>query len=658
MNKKKIIIISIVGIVIITLTLIGLTYGYYLTRIQGNTNDKSISINMSYLELTYSDGNGTIEATNIIPGETITSKTFTVTNTGTDKISNYVIYLDDVINTFVDKSDLLLTLTCTSDKNSCNGTKIEYPSNNTVLITNDIEKDETQSYELKVEFLETNDDQNDNMNKKLSGNIVIKDIKSLDKTLNSINGTNNIKIDNASLINNYRIYGNSTQGTNLIPSTVSDLSNWTANSNNYYYYLDDYIENSSKVTVSFKHKLYDKTGTNLDYIGYFYLLSSTDDWQSYTREYIFIQNTTLNGFEYTLEKQEGKRYSLFWFGVSDIYANIYDIEVKDTPTLTTVSEISSVGDLVTDTSDVNYGKYKIPLEITGKNLWDEDKTENNKWVSAEKPYPIIVGNGAKIMRISAKEGDTYTFSAEWENQSANNIIVVSCRDKNDVALNRIVKNNVLSGTISVTAPSGTDSIVFARFMEIPKNIQIEKGLNFTSYEAFNKITNNIYLDEPLRKVGNYSDYIDFKSQKVIRNVYEGVLDGTESWTLGGTSTNDYQTFYTRKYLNKVLNGDRNCLSDKFNNVTNISIWTGTSPYLIQTGLNDRVCYVTLPKTIASSITEAKQFFSENNSKYYFILSTPTSSNINLPNILPDDKTKIININTETSPSNVLVEYLD
>lgn len=653
MNKRQVIIISIVGIVIITLTLIGLTYGYYLTRIQGNTNDKSISINMSYLELTYSDGNGTIEATNIIPGETITSKTFTVTNTGTDKISNYVIYLDDVINTFADKSDLLLTLTCTSDKNSCNGTKIEYPSNNTVLITNDIEKDETQSYELKVEFLETNDDQNDNMNKKLSGNIVIKDIKSLDKALNSINGTNNIKIDNASLINNYRIYGNSTQGTNLIPSTVSDLSNWTANSNNYYYYLDDYIGNSSKVTVSFKHKLYDKTGTNLDYIGYFYLLSSTDDWQSYTREYIFIQNTTLNGFEYTLEKQEGKRYSLFWFGVSDIYANIYDIEVKDTPTPTTVSEISSVGDLVTDTSDVNYGKYKIPLEITGKNKFNLNAVELND-------VGEIIDNGIKWTKSGSVDikmsAGKYTIS--FKNEGTGSIYLRNGKVNNGYIL--MLKNTDTYKTFNFT--SSVDGYLrFSCFNagQTLTNIQIEENTEVTDYEEYQEpITNNIYLDEPLRKVGNYSDYIDFKSQKVIRNVYEGVLDGTESWTLGGTSTNDYQTFYTRKYLNKALNGDRNCLSDKFSNVTSISIWTGTSPYLIQTGLNDRVCYVTLPKTIASSITEAKQFFSENNSKYYFILSTPTSSNINLPNIFPDDKTKIININTTTSPSNILVEYLN
>lgn len=86
MTLKNKIVISITGIVLVLLILIGLTYGYYLTRISGNTSDKSISIDLANLELTYSDGNGLIEAKNIIPGETIATKTFTVKNTGNAKI--------------------------------------------------------------------------------------------------------------------------------------------------------------------------------------------------------------------------------------------------------------------------------------------------------------------------------------------------------------------------------------------------------------------------------------------------------------------------------------------------------------------------------------------------------------------------------------------
>ena len=56
MNRKQKIIVSVTGIFIVLLILVGLTYAYFLTRIQGNTNTKSISVTTADLKLTYGDG--------------------------------------------------------------------------------------------------------------------------------------------------------------------------------------------------------------------------------------------------------------------------------------------------------------------------------------------------------------------------------------------------------------------------------------------------------------------------------------------------------------------------------------------------------------------------------------------------------------------------
>ena len=56
MSKKAKIIVSISGIVLVMLILVGLTYAYFLTRIQGNTNSKSISVTTADLKLVYNDG--------------------------------------------------------------------------------------------------------------------------------------------------------------------------------------------------------------------------------------------------------------------------------------------------------------------------------------------------------------------------------------------------------------------------------------------------------------------------------------------------------------------------------------------------------------------------------------------------------------------------
>ena len=174
MNRKQRIIVSVVGISIVLLTLLGLTYAYFLTRIQGNTNDKSISVTTADLKLTYSDGNGDITATNILPGETIDTKTFTVKNEGNAKVDNYAVYLEEVINELSRNTDMVYTLTCTSDKGSCSGvSETTFPKLAGILVTNSIDVGETQSYELKVDYKEMGVDQSEDMGKKISARVQI-----------------------------------------------------------------------------------------------------------------------------------------------------------------------------------------------------------------------------------------------------------------------------------------------------------------------------------------------------------------------------------------------------------------------------------------------------------------------------------------------------
>ena len=65
MNRKQKNIVSVVEIAIVLLALLGLTYAYFLTRIQGNTNTKSISVTTANLKLEYSDNKDVITGTNM-----------------------------------------------------------------------------------------------------------------------------------------------------------------------------------------------------------------------------------------------------------------------------------------------------------------------------------------------------------------------------------------------------------------------------------------------------------------------------------------------------------------------------------------------------------------------------------------------------------------
>ncbi|MBO5413371.1 MAG: hypothetical protein J6A29_03605, partial [Clostridia bacterium] len=195
MNRRQKIIVSVTGIFLVLLILVGLTYAYFLTQIQGNDKSKSISVSTANLALVYRDGNGVIEPdTEIMPGTTIDSKTFTVTNEGNDT-TEYVVVIEDVVVTSVstgtsttfESNDFVYTLSCKSYENygeatqaesgTCNGvdTQATFPIKGGILIGNSAEVGKTHSYTLTVTYKETGVDQSADMNKTLTAKVNIKD---------------------------------------------------------------------------------------------------------------------------------------------------------------------------------------------------------------------------------------------------------------------------------------------------------------------------------------------------------------------------------------------------------------------------------------------------------------------------------------------------
>ena len=176
MNRKQKIIVSVVGITIVLLALLGLTYAYFLTRIQGNTNEKSINVTTADLKLVYGDGSdGVIGGENILPSDTVYTKTFTVKNEGNANVE-YGVYLIDVINTFERLDDIKYTLNCTTDGTiTCNEvtTETTFPSGIKQLITNEIEPKKTHTYTFKFTYKDTNTDQSIDMGKVLQAKLQI-----------------------------------------------------------------------------------------------------------------------------------------------------------------------------------------------------------------------------------------------------------------------------------------------------------------------------------------------------------------------------------------------------------------------------------------------------------------------------------------------------
>ena len=177
-NITKLSIITIISL--FTLAVIGLSYAYFSTEITGE--GKYVTLDTATLKLKYTD-NTVLSLDNAIPGDSVT-KTFTVENIGTKKVS-YNIVWNNLINT-INNYDLQLDMKCKSYKNYNTTNQVEegkcdsfykaVPYTETSISkdikrNNEIDIGITHEYTVTITFKNRPYLQNDNLNKSFSGKI-------------------------------------------------------------------------------------------------------------------------------------------------------------------------------------------------------------------------------------------------------------------------------------------------------------------------------------------------------------------------------------------------------------------------------------------------------------------------------------------------------
>ena len=180
--KKKYIMKTILVTFVITLSLavIGFSYAYFSTEITGE--GKYVTLDTGDLRLKYTD-NTVLSLDNALPGDSVT-KTFTVENIGTKKVS-YNIVWNNLINT-INNYDLHLDMKCKSYKNYNTTNQVEegecdsfykaVPYTETSISkdikrNNEIDVGITHEYTITITFKNRSYNQKDNLNKQFSGKI-------------------------------------------------------------------------------------------------------------------------------------------------------------------------------------------------------------------------------------------------------------------------------------------------------------------------------------------------------------------------------------------------------------------------------------------------------------------------------------------------------
>lgn len=386
------------------------------------------------------------------------------------------------------------------------------------------------------------------------------------------------------------------------------------------------------------------------------VVSDTEYIQTETTKYRVIRIPNLKAGTYTITVRFNNNLNVYWLRyliVEELIPITTDREsFKFTTTQdglvafnfrTTTSENFSDNDYTVQlekgsiaTDYEPYG-YKVPVKVSSKNKWDK---ENEFIAPLNVMKDSVILDPSKTYTVSFDVSPDYTYNTRT--------FLVSLR-KAGYGKRNLWTDEMIPGARCIDVFTDMDLVRFNISSQtlaagMISNIQIEEGNSATSYTPyFEPHTENIYLDEPLHKIDDYADYIDFKNKKVVRNVGEYIGNATEWNTSGsGTISKRYSTItgYFGTFNNpiaplcNIFKGIKTSISNDVTYVCNIQP-NGTG--FIRIGINE-------DKNII------------NNMIMYYPLTTPTEESIELPDIPLQQGDNIISVETKIQPSKGELEY--
>lgn len=202
-----------------------------------------------------------------------------------------------------------------------------------------------------------------------------------------------------------------------------------------------------------------------------------------------------------------------------------------------------------------------------------------------------------------------------------------------------------------------------------ENIYVSEVDEFEPFNKYkipvkvNDVTTNIYLDEPLRGIDDYFDYIDFAKQSVVRQVKKIEFTGEEQFYVLNSNPYPY-TYYVLGDLGLVVNDM--ALSSHFALQTNFSYAVaGSNVFRVLNSTSNnqsRIVFRIVDETgSVTDVSKIKTLFNDaysagNPYTFYYVSSEEEEKYINLPTINIVNGTNQINVNTTLQPSGVYLEY--
>ena len=333
--------------------------------------------------------------------------------------------------------------------------------------------------------------------------------------------------------------------------------------------------------------------------------------------------------------------------------------------------------------------YKIPIKVSGKNLfnaplWETSVTGNGITVEYLESEDCFLLNGTatstnsvagKYINIPSVPGTSYVLSAKYvsgsidrTNGSGGKYAVAYFGNADTINTTNNwhsihLQNQDVTGSVKVNNKNYITRFWFyvsqgVTFDNYKVKIQLEEGSTATDYVPYvEPKTYNIYLDEPLRKIGNYADSIDYASGKIIRNI--GIKNLSEIKSLGGW--NDKTTYWygyfslldDAKAISelKIMCDKFECKYPRNSNIAETYLSNDTASY-------PKVIYYSIVKTECPEVSSQSKMLTwlkNTNANIHYVLATPIEETIDLPEITVSSLYTNYEILTNVEPSSFTSE---
>lgn len=325
------------------------------------------------------------------------------------------------------------------------------------------------------------------------------------------------------------------------------------------------------------------------------------------------------------------------------------------------------GDIVLDGT---IGKSLKSWSITGNTVQNGTPSPDNPveiQSVGERTKNLFDKNDATVPGYIDKSGSVRVISIQWFTLvnfiecsgiisiSAQNGLgreaYVACYDENKTFLGTVIMSSDNSTTATLTLLDGTVYIKACSRNNSLDTFMLNLGDTPLPYEPYGyklpivSSTNGIepittpiyYLSEPLRKLGDYADTIEYVGNgqaKITRNIKSLTLTGTEDWKF--QSVNDYGIY--NFYINTESGrGGRLVICNNFITQTTLIADTQTIGLYLSKDTPDATLYLRVDNTIATDVDTLKSWLA---AKYNsgspviveYVLGTPTEEIIEVPQI--------------------------